>query len=52
MKLYFRYITMPKQHYRYSYAMIDIFQKLCNYYAPSNNNFEEIKNITKMSDFK
>ena len=24
-KLYFRYILMTKQHYRYSYHMIDIF---------------------------
>ena len=24
---------MPKQHYRYSYDTIHIFQKLCDYYA-------------------
>ena len=29
---------MPKQHYRYSYDTIDIFQKLSDYYASSNVN--------------
>ena len=29
---------MPKQHYRYSYDAIDIFQILSNYYASSNIN--------------
>ena len=32
------YITMPKQHYRYSYDTIDIFQKPSNYYASSHIN--------------
>ena len=26
---------MPKQHYRYSYDTIDIFQKICDYYVCS-----------------
>ena len=38
LKLYFRYITMTKQHYRYFYDTIDIFQKLIHYYAFSNIN--------------
>ena len=29
---------MQKQHYKYSYDTIDIFQKLSNYYASSNIN--------------
>ena len=29
---------MPKQHYRYSYDTIDIFQKLSDCYASSNTN--------------
>ena len=45
---------MPKQHYRYSYYTIDIFQKLSNYYASLTSKFEEekIRNITKMSYLK
>ena len=29
---------MPKQHYKYFYDTIDIFQKLSKYYASSNIN--------------
>ena len=32
---------MPKQHYRYSYYTIDIFQKLSDYYASLTSKFEE-----------
>ena len=35
---------MPKQHYRYSYYTIDIFQKLSDYYASLTSKFEEEKN--------
>ena len=38
MKLYFRCIAMPKQHYKYSYDKIVIFQKLSNDYASLNIN--------------
>ena len=37
-KFDFRYIPITKEHYRYSYDTIDIFQKLSDYYASSNVN--------------
>ena len=38
IKLYFRYIKMTKQRYKYSDNMMDIFQLLGNHYASSRIN--------------